>query len=29
MAQAILGAEVGDVIEAPEPIGEIEVVTTA
>jgi transcription elongation GreA/GreB family factor len=29
LAQAILGAEVGDVIEASEPLGEIEVITTA
>jgi transcription elongation GreA/GreB family factor len=28
LAQAILGAEVGDVIEAPESLGEIEVVNT-
>ncbi|HET7083688.1 MAG TPA: GreA/GreB family elongation factor [Rhizomicrobium sp.] len=27
LAQAILGAEAGDVIEAPEPLGEIEVLT--
>ena len=29
LAQAILGAEVGDMIEAAEPLGEMEVVTTA
>ena len=28
MAQAILGAEVGDLIEAAEPLGEIEIVET-
>ena len=29
LAQAILGAEVGDVIEAAEPLGEIEIITVA
>ena len=29
LAQAILGAKVGDIIEAAEPLGEIEVVTSA
>src|SRR5437868_2002782 len=28
LARAILGAQVGDVIEAPEPLGEIEIVDT-
>jgi transcription elongation GreA/GreB family factor len=29
LAQAILGAEMGDVIEAPEPLGEMHIISTA